>query len=52
MIQEAGKNNWKLRFAPSYKTRDYSKDSQGYYLFGIEGNILKKLIIKMKKGKI
>ena len=25
------------------KTRDNRKDSQGYYLFGVEGNILQKI---------
>ena len=42
-IKEAESFNWKLRFAPSCSTRDWSKGSQGYYLFGVEGNILKKI---------
>ena len=43
MIQETGRYNWKLRFAPSCSTRVQNKDSQGYYLLGVEGNILKKI---------
>ena len=42
-LKEAGRYNWKLRFASSCSTRNMSKDSQGYYLFGVEGNILKKI---------
>ena len=42
-IKEAESFNWKLRFAPSCSTRDWSKGSQGYYLFGVEGNILQKI---------
>jgi hypothetical protein len=42
-LKESGRYNWKLKFAPSCKTRDGNKDSQGYYLFGVEGNILKKI---------
>ena len=42
-LKEAGRYKWKLRFAPSCKTRVQNKDSQGYYIFGVEGNILKKI---------
>ncbi|MDA9654619.1 hypothetical protein N9T13_03320 [Candidatus Pelagibacter sp.] len=42
-LKEAGRYNWKLRFAPSCSTRVQNKDSQGYYLLGVEGNILKKI---------
>ena len=42
-LKKAGRYNWKTRFASSCKTRDNRKDSQGYYLFGVEGNILKKI---------
>jgi hypothetical protein len=42
-LKEAGRYNWKLRFAPSCSTRNMSKDSQGYYLLGVEENILKKI---------
>ena len=42
-LKEAGRYNWKLRFAPSCSTRIQNKDSQGYYLLGVEGNILKKI---------
>ena len=42
-LKEAGRYKWKLRFASSCSTRDQNKDSQGYYLFGVEGNILKKI---------
>ena len=42
-LKEAGKYNWKMRFASSCKTRNSRKDSQGYYLFGVEGNILEKI---------
>ena len=42
-LKKAGKYNWKTRFASSCKTRDNRKDSQGYYLFGVEGNILQKI---------
>jgi len=42
-LKEAGSFNYKIKFASSCKTRDYSKDSQGYYLFGVEGNIFKKI---------
>ena len=42
-LKKAGKYNWKTRFASSCKTRNSRKDSQGYYLFGVEGNILQKI---------
>lgn len=42
-LKESGRYNWKMRFASSCKTRDNRKDSQGYYLFGVEGNILQKI---------
>ncbi|MDB3942090.1 hypothetical protein N9366_00585 [Candidatus Pelagibacter sp.] len=42
-LKEAGRYDWKTRFAPSCSTRIMSKDSQGYYLLGVEGNILKKI---------
>ena len=42
-LKEAGRYNWKTRFSTSCSTRNYSKDSQGYYLLGVEGNILKKI---------
>jgi hypothetical protein len=42
-LKEAGRYNWKLRFASSCSTRIQNKDSQGYYLLGVEGNILKKI---------
>ena len=32
-LKEAGRYNWKLRFASSCSTRNMSKDSQGYYLW-------------------
>ena len=42
-LKEAGRYNWKTRFGPSCSTRNMSKDSQGYYLLGVEGNILQKI---------
>ena len=42
-LKEAGRYNWKLRFGSSCSTRIQNKDSQGYYLLGVEGNILKKI---------
>ena len=42
-LKKAGKYKWRLRFASSCKTRNMNKDSQGYYLLGVEGNILKKI---------
>ena len=42
-LKESGKYKWKLRFASSCSTRDMSKDSKGYFLFGVDGNILKKI---------
>ena len=42
-LKKAGKYNWRTRFASSCKTRNSRKDSQGYYLFGVEGNILEKI---------
>ena len=42
-LKEAGLYNWKTRFGPSCSTRNMDKDGQGYYLLGVEGNILKKI---------
>ena len=42
-LKDSGRYKWKLRFAPSCSTRDMTKDSEGYFLFGVEGNILKKI---------
>ena len=42
-LKDAGRYNWKTRFGPSCSTRNFSKDSQGYYLLGVEGNILDKV---------
>jgi len=42
-LKKAGKYKWRWRFASSCKTRNMNKDSQGYYLLGVEGNILKKI---------
>ena len=42
-LKEAGMYNWKTRFGPSCSTRNMDKDGQGYYLLGVEGNILKKI---------
>ena len=42
-LKEAGRYNWKTRFSTSCSTRVQNKDSQGYYLLGVEGNILKKI---------
>ena len=42
-LKEAGRYNWKTRFGPSCSTRNMSKDSQGYYLYGVDGNILDKV---------
>ena len=42
-LKKAGKYNWKMRFASSCKTRNYKLDGLGYYVLGVEGNILKKI---------
>ena len=42
-LKEARSFNWKLKFAPSCKTRNYNLDSLGYYIFGVKGNILEKV---------
>ena len=42
-LKEAGRYNWKTRFGPSCSTRNMNKDSQGYYLYGVDGNILDKV---------
>tara|TARA_B100001057_G_scaffold293447_1_gene293550 strand:- start:1260 stop:2249 length:990 start_codon:yes stop_codon:yes gene_type:complete len=42
-LKEAGRYKWKLRFASSCSTRDMNKDNSGYYLFGVDGDILKKV---------
>lgn len=39
-LKAKGAYEWRTRFGPSCKTRDMSRDSEGYYLFGSNTNIL------------
>ena len=42
-LKKSGKYNWKLKFASSCKTRNMKKDNKGYFIYGVEGNILDKV---------
>tara|TARA_S200000501_G_scaffold149780_1_gene141231 strand:+ start:24 stop:989 length:966 start_codon:yes stop_codon:yes gene_type:complete len=42
-LKKAGKYKWKWRFASSCATRNMDKDNEGYFVYGVEGNILDKV---------